>query len=118
MVLAVHLLAVQGDRRHVHLRGRQRGPHRLDDLGVDRADGRGVRGERVDVQKIIDPNLSIEEDCCSVAGSYKTVKWGNIYNNIAELYNFSVSTPWKKLSPSAKQKFLYGNKKKWTKQIQ
>lgn len=68
-----------------------------------------------DTEKIIDPNLSIEEDCCSVAGSYKTVKWGNIYNNIAELYNFSVSTPWKKLSPSAKQKFLYGNKKKWTK---
>lgn len=63
---------------------------------------------------IIDPKLSIAEDCCSIAGSYETVKWGNIYNNIAEIYDFDLNTPWKDLSEKAKKLFLYGNKKKWT----
>ena len=67
-----------------------------------------------DLDLIIDPELSIAEGCCMVAGSYETVKWGNIYNNLADLYGFSVDTPWKKLSASAQKVFLYGNKKKWT----
>lgn len=67
-----------------------------------------------DLDKIIDPNLSISEDCCSVASSYQTVRYGNIYDNLAEIYGFSVHTPWKKLSESAKQVFLNGTKKKWT----
>lgn len=67
-----------------------------------------------DVEKIIDPNLSIAQDCCSVGSSYQTVRFGNIYNNLAELYNFDVHTPWKKLSEKAKKIFLYGNDKKWT----
>lgn len=67
-----------------------------------------------DLEKVIDPNLSIAEDCCSVASSYQTVKFGNIYDNLAELYNFNVHTPWKKLSDQAKKIFLYGNNKKWT----
>ena len=68
-----------------------------------------------DLEKIIDPKLSIAEGCCSVASSYNTVKWGNLYNNLAELYGFSLETPWEKLSKSAQKVFLYGNKKKWTK---
>ncbi|QVL57154.1 MAG: excinuclease ABC subunit UvrA [Simkaniaceae bacterium] len=68
-----------------------------------------------DLDKIIDPEKSISEDCCLVASSYSTVKWGNVYNNVADLYGFDVDTPWKDLSESAKKQFLYGNKKKWTK---
>lgn len=67
-----------------------------------------------DLEKVIDPNLSIAEDCCSVASSYQTVKYGNIYDNLAEIYDFSVYTPWKKLKDEARHVFLYGTKKKWT----
>ena len=68
-----------------------------------------------DLDKVIDPNLSIVEDCCLLAGSYKTVKWGNIYANLGELYHFDVNMPWKDLPKKAQDQFLYGNKKKWTK---
>ncbi|MEI8365174.1 MAG: excinuclease ABC subunit UvrA [Parachlamydiaceae bacterium] len=67
-----------------------------------------------DLEKIIDPNLSIAQDCCSVGSSYQTVRFGNIYDNLAEIYNFSVHTPWKDLSAAAKKIFLYGTDKKWT----
>lgn len=63
---------------------------------------------------IIDPELSIAQDCCSIASSYQTVRFGNIYNNLAEIYNFKVSTPWKNLSEKAKKMFLFGTEKKWT----
>ncbi|MCB1084476.1 MAG: excinuclease ABC subunit UvrA, partial [Chlamydiia bacterium] len=68
-----------------------------------------------DLDKVIDPELSIAEDCCLVAGSYNTVKWKNIYDNLADLYQFDVSTPWKNLPQKGQDQFLYGNKKKWTK---
>lgn len=61
-----------------------------------------------DLEKVINPNLSIAEDCCSVATSYTTVRYGNIYDNLARLFDFSVKTPWKKLSEKAKKIFLYG----------
>jgi excinuclease ABC subunit A len=67
-----------------------------------------------DLEKIINPNLSIAEDCCSIASSYQTVRFSNIYDNLARLYHFSVDTPWKKLSAEAKKIFLYGTEKKWT----
>ncbi len=70
--------------------------------------------EEFDLDKIIDPNKSIAEDCCSIASSYNTVRYGNIYNNLARLHNFEVSTPWKDLSKRAKKIFLYGTVKKWT----
>ena len=76
-------------------------------------EGLGVTQD-FDLDLIIDPDRSIAEDCCSVAGSYETVKWGNIYDNISSLYRFSTDTPWKKLSERAKKVFLYGNQKKWT----
>lgn len=65
--------------------------------------------------KIIDPEKSISEDCCSVASSYHTVRYGNIFDNLAELYGFSVKTPWKDLSKEAKKIFLNGTRKKWIK---
>ncbi len=76
--------------------------------------GLGISSE-FDLEKIIDENLSISDDCCSVASSYETVKFGNIYDNLAAIYKFSVKTSWKKLSASAKKVFLYGTDKKWTK---
>ncbi len=66
------------------------------------------------LERIIDPEKSIEEDCCLIGSSYKTVRFGNIYDNLARLYKFSVSTPWKKLSEKAKHVFLYGTEQKWT----
>lgn len=71
--------------------------------------------EEFDLEKIIDPELSIADDCCSIASSYQTVRFGNIYDNLARLYNFKVSTPWKKLPEAGKKAFLYGIDKKWTK---
>jgi excinuclease ABC subunit A len=70
--------------------------------------------QEFDLEKIIDPELAIAEDCCKVASSYQTVRFGNIYDNLARLYDFNVKTPWKKLSEKAKKVFLYGTEKKWT----
>ena len=70
--------------------------------------------QEFDIERIINPDLSIAEDCCSVGSSYATVRYGNIYNNLARLYGFDVKTPWKKLSEKGKKVFLYGTEKKWT----
>lgn len=70
--------------------------------------------EEFDLDKIIDPELSIKEDCCSVASSYNTVRYGNIYDNLARIYGFDVQTPWKKLKENQKKAFLFGTEKKWT----
>ncbi len=79
----------------------------------DACEGLGVSME-FDLDLIFDPDKSISEDCCTIAGSYQTVRWKNIFDNVANLYDFSVKTPWKKLSKRAQDQFLYGNKKKWT----
>ena len=71
--------------------------------------------QEFDLEKVINPDLSIAEDCCQIASSYNTVRFGNIYNNLGKLYDFDVTTPWKKLSEKAKNAFLYGTQKKWTK---
>lgn len=75
--------------------------------------GLGIVNE-YDLDQIINPDLSIAEDCCSIGSSYQTVRYGNIYDNLAEIYDFSVHAPWKKLSEKAKKVFLYGTDKKWT----
>lgn len=75
--------------------------------------GMGMKHEYA-LEKIIDEEKSIQEDCCLIASSYQTVRYGNIYNNLARLYDFDISTPWKKLSDRAKKVFLYGTEKKWT----
>jgi excinuclease ABC subunit A len=75
--------------------------------------GMGVKHEYV-LDRVIDKEKSISEDFCSIASSYKTVRYGNIYDNLARIYGFSVDTPWKKLSPEAKKIILYGTEKKWT----
>ena len=67
-----------------------------------------------DLDLVIDEEKSIAEDCCLIASSYETVRFGNIYRNLADLYDFSVDTPWKDLPSSAKKVFLHGTEKKWT----
>ena len=67
-----------------------------------------------DLQRIIDPKCSIAQDCCSIASSYETVRYGNIYDNLATLFKFNIHTPWEKLSEKARHIFLYGTEKKWT----
>lgn len=69
------------------------------------------------VETLIDENASIAEDCCSLATSYKTIRYRNIYDNLASLFHFSVHDPWKKLSEEAKKIFLYGTEKKWTRML-
>lgn len=77
-----------------------------------RCQGMGVINE-FNLDLVIDPNLSIAEDCCSVASSYQTVRYGNIYDHLAQQYGFRVNTPWKKLPEKAKKVFLFGTDKKW-----
>lgn len=80
-----------------------------------RCQGMGIVND-FDLDKIIDPNLSIAEDCCSIASSYTTVRYGNIYDNLARLYRFDVNTPWQSLSKKAQDLFLYGTgDNKWLK---
>lgn len=65
-------------------------------------------------ERIFETDKSLVEDCCSVAGSYQTVYYRNIYDNLASLFNFSVNTPWKELSQEAQTILLYGTPRRWT----
>lgn len=67
-----------------------------------------------DLEKIIDPKKSIAQDCCVIASSYNTVRFGNIYDNLARMYGFNTNTPWERLPDRAKEVFLKGTEKKWT----
>lgn len=66
------------------------------------------------IEKIIDPEKSIAEDCCIIAPSMQTVRYGNIYKNLSKLYDFSLNTPWKDLTQKAQNVFLNGIRAKWT----
>lgn len=68
-----------------------------------------------DLDKIIDPEKSILEGCCTVAPASSTVRYGNIYKNLAKLYDFDIKAPWKDLPKKAQKVFLYGINKRWTK---
>ncbi|MBS0647639.1 MAG: excinuclease ABC subunit UvrA [Verrucomicrobia bacterium] len=63
---------------------------------------------------VLNPDLSLAEDCCSIAPSYTTVRYGNIYDNLARIFKFDIKTPWKKIPEKGKQAFLYGLPDKWT----
>jgi excinuclease ABC subunit A len=68
-----------------------------------------------DLAKIIDPLKSLKEDCISLAPSFSTVKWGNIYRNLSEIYDFDLEAPWKSLSKKTQDVILYGTQDKWHK---
>lgn len=80
----------------------------------ERCKGIGIC-EDFNIDKIIDPELSIRQDCCMIAPHYDTVRWSNIYRNLGKIYNFRLSTPWKKLSKEVQKVFLYGTEEKWVK---
>ncbi len=71
--------------------------------------------QEFDLDLVIDKSLSIAEDCCKIASPYATVRYGNIYDNLARLYHFNIDAPWKKLPEKAQKVFLEGTEKKWTK---
>ncbi len=75
--------------------------------------GLGVIQE-FDLDKIINPELSHCRRLLLDREFIQTVRFGNIYDNLAKIYDFDVKTPWKKLSEKAKKVFLYGTEKKWT----
>jgi excinuclease ABC subunit A len=66
---------------------------------------------------LIDEEQSIANNCCSIAGSYQTIWYRNIYDNLASMYNFSVHTPWKKLPEAIKHLLLYGTERRWTRMV-
>ncbi|MFA5250316.1 MAG: excinuclease ABC subunit A, partial [Parachlamydiales bacterium] len=70
-----------------------------------------------DLKKILQPKLSIAQDCCLIAPHFQTLRYSNIYGNLARLFHFDVKTPWEDLSEEAKNVFLYGTKEKWTKML-
>jgi excinuclease ABC subunit A len=69
------------------------------------------------LDRIIDEKKSIAEDCCSIAGSYQTVHYRNLYDNLSSLFHFSVDMPWKDLPQEARQILLYGTKQRWTRMV-
>jgi excinuclease ABC subunit A len=77
-------------------------------------EGLGMEME-FDLNRLIDPKKSIIEGCISHMGSYETVKWGNIYENLAKIYGFSCSSPFETLTEEQRNVFLFGTEKKWTK---
>lgn len=109
--------------RHAHARlsGQSYPPLEPHDFSFNHPSGMcpGCQGlgvvRKFDLERILDPNLSIKEGCCKIAPSYETVRYGNIYDNLARLYEFEIDTPWKKLPERAKKAFLYGIDAKWTK---
>lgn len=66
-----------------------------------------------DLNKIIDPEKSIQEDCCLIASPYATVRYGNIYRNLAKIYKFDIAKPWKDLPKKAQNVFLHGCGDNW-----
>jgi excinuclease ABC subunit A len=68
-----------------------------------------------DLKKLIDPKKSLSEECIAYMGSIETVKWGNIYRNLAKIYDFSLNAPFETLIEEQKHVILYGTEKKWTK---
>ncbi len=73
--------------------------------------------QEFDLSKIIDEEKSLSEDFCKVAGSFQTIRYGNIYTNLAKMAKCDLTTPWKNLPKKAKDLFLYGTKERWTKMI-
>lgn len=69
--------------------------------------------QEFDLPKIIDPDKSLSEDCCLIASSFQTIRYGNIYAHLAKAGKASVNTPWKDLPSKVKKDFLYGFGNKW-----
>ena len=71
------------------------------------------RAQDWNLDKAIDSERSIAQDTCLLATSYQTVRYRNIFDNLAALYGFSVQTPWKLLTAEAKRIYLKGSDRPW-----
>ncbi|EPP37384.1 excinuclease ABC subunit UvrA [Chlamydia avium] len=57
---------------------------------------------------LIQQNVSIRDNCCSLAGDCSTYFYNALYQSLANYLNFSLDTPWKDLPKEIQQAFLYG----------
>ena len=62
----------------------------------------------IDNPSLIQQNLSIRENCCTLAGNCSTYFYHTLYQALADTLHFSLDTPWKDLSQEVQQAFLYG----------
>lgn len=67
----------------------------------------------LNLEKSIDPEKSIADDCCILARSYQTKMHRAIYDTLAATMGFDIHTPWKKLPKKGKEAFLHGLDKHW-----
>ncbi|MDN3504060.1 MAG: excinuclease ABC subunit UvrA [Rhabdochlamydiaceae bacterium] len=67
-----------------------------------------------DLDLCLNQDLSIADDCFALGGSYDTIYWSNVYNNIARIYKFDIHTPFKDIPTQGQKAFLYGINAKWT----
>lgn len=67
-------------------------------------------GEKIifNEELVIDENKSISEDCCLVAKSFKNFIYKNIYQSLGKIFSFDIYAPWKTLSKTNQNIFLYG----------
>ncbi|MCX8012421.1 MAG: excinuclease ABC subunit UvrA, partial [Desulfobacterota bacterium] len=71
--------------------------------------GLGTKMEIDPERLIVDPELSINEGVIEVWGEPKGRWFTSILKALAKNYNFSLNTPWKKLSKEIKKIILYGS---------
>jgi excinuclease ABC subunit A len=72
-------------------------------------DGLGVKLE-VDAELVVpDPDLSINEGAIAPWASNTLEYWYRVLEAVAEAHGFSLDTPWKKLSKTARDILLYGS---------
>ncbi len=67
----------------------------------------------ISLEKLIDFSKSIEEGCLDKITAYETNIWGNIYRNLAKIFKFSLSTPFKDLAKQAQEILLDGSREKY-----
>lgn len=57
---------------------------------------------------LINPNASIQENCCPCMGNASTFLYRTIYQSLAQALGFQLDTPWKELPKDIQETFLYG----------
>ncbi|EPP34437.1 excinuclease ABC subunit A [Chlamydia ibidis] len=62
----------------------------------------------IDDSNLINRDLSIQQNCCSLARSSLSVVYHGIYQALADTLDFDLDTPWKDLSENIQNIFLYG----------
>lgn len=77
-----------------------------------RCQGLGI-SQDWDLNRALTPSRSIAQDPFAIATSYQTVRYRNIFDNLANFYNFDVHTPWQSLDAQAQKIYLHGADRPW-----